>query len=358
LRHGVHRIEVVPLGGQENSMHSPFRPTRTGALRGISAVVLVAGLCSGFDACGEGGESTSPCSFEGEPLALGQSVPASDGCNTCSCTSSGLACTEIACGPAPHSCSYDGETYLEGATFPKGDGCNQCSCASDGQVECTEEGCDQDGGRPCLTEDCGPKTCKVGTVEHALGDVFESGCSSCKCTEDGVLCQEKDCPVEEQCRMGDALFPRGSYVVWTDSCNNCLCDDDFLNPAGPPVFACSLKDCVPSPLGAVELCPGATQSVAPAKRLYLKGDRLAVSLGEGCQQAFRLCTTGAFRESNPVQVEVWVEAKDKQAECDAPFERQRVFDLTLLKQRYQESYGGETGSLDLKLGSEAIHYSF
>src|SRR5262245_19935924 len=39
------------------------------------------------------------------------------------------------------SCSRDGVTYPVGATFPAGDGCNTCSCSSSGQVICTRCAC-------------------------------------------------------------------------------------------------------------------------------------------------------------------------------------------------------------------------
>jgi hypothetical protein len=80
----------------------------------------------------------------------GTSVPVfssySDGCNTCSCTPSGLSCTERAC--APGTCKYNGAVYKDGESFPAGDGCNTCSCASKGGMEsvaCTKIACPTPG---------------------------------------------------------------------------------------------------------------------------------------------------------------------------------------------------------------------
>ena len=39
------------------------------------------------------------------------------------------------------TCSYDGTTYTEGASFASSDGCNTCSCLSSGGVGCTKRAC-------------------------------------------------------------------------------------------------------------------------------------------------------------------------------------------------------------------------
>lgn len=42
--------------------------------------------------------------------------------------------------PGRKNCVYEGKTYAEGASFPASDGCNSCSCDS-GQLACTQLGC-------------------------------------------------------------------------------------------------------------------------------------------------------------------------------------------------------------------------
>jgi len=42
---------------------------------------------------------------------------------------------------APTTCSYDGDTYNPGESFPSTDGCNTCSCGSTGKVACTKRAC-------------------------------------------------------------------------------------------------------------------------------------------------------------------------------------------------------------------------
>ncbi len=116
---------------------------------------------------GRGGAGGSfICVFNGTSHALGTTFPDSDGCNSCSCTSNGIACTARACAPDAGSdgpsdgpsdggvCSYGGMTYSPGSTFPSPDGCNQCTCGSTGLVSCTKVNCQppQDGGSCALPE--------------------------------------------------------------------------------------------------------------------------------------------------------------------------------------------------------------
>ncbi|MBA3546986.1 MAG: hypothetical protein H0T76_10925 [Nannocystis sp.] len=67
----------------------------------------------------------------------GETKPADDGCNTCSCIDGEWGCTEKAC---------EGQTTVpamcqDGESKPADDGCNTCSCI-DGQWGCTEKGCE------------------------------------------------------------------------------------------------------------------------------------------------------------------------------------------------------------------------
>lgn len=53
-----------------------------------------------------------------------------------------LGCTM----PDPGTCSYNGHVYHVGDSFPADDGCNSCSCLTGGVVTCTERACAPDGG--------------------------------------------------------------------------------------------------------------------------------------------------------------------------------------------------------------------
>jgi len=58
------------------------------------------------------------------------------------CTLGQLGCT----GPGSDICRYNGRDYHAGDTFPAADGCNTCSCTAGGSVGCTERACIADGG--------------------------------------------------------------------------------------------------------------------------------------------------------------------------------------------------------------------
>jgi pacifastin inhibitor LCMII len=76
------------------------------------------------------------CVYDGMTYEIGDSFPADDGCNTCSCDADGsVACTEMACG-----CDYAGTWYDQGESFWATDGCNQCTCMGEG-VACTKMWC-------------------------------------------------------------------------------------------------------------------------------------------------------------------------------------------------------------------------
>ncbi|XP_078330109.1 uncharacterized protein LOC111117500 isoform X2 [Crassostrea virginica] len=85
------------------------------------------------------------CEYNGRRYREGERFPSSDGCNTCTCGSSGqVGCTEMAC---LNGCEYNGRRYRVGEGFPSSDGCNTCTCGSSGQVGCTEMACISLGDR-------------------------------------------------------------------------------------------------------------------------------------------------------------------------------------------------------------------
>ncbi len=43
--------------------------------------------------------------------------------------------------PFPDSCQYDGKSYKSGESFPAEDGCNSCTCKN-GKVRCTLMACE------------------------------------------------------------------------------------------------------------------------------------------------------------------------------------------------------------------------
>lgn len=183
----------------------------------MRASYFLLGVGLSLAACG--GTTNPPSGMHTQPApgvacqSLGTTAPADDGCNTCTCTEDGWACTLIACGDPP-ACTA-GETT--------DDGCNSCSCTGDGNWVCTEKDC------------AGPEVpCASGDTKDA-----DDGCNTCTCTDDGSwACTEKACVPDGECTVGDSK-------VADDGCNTCGCMEDGT-------WACTLVDCDPAP---TDECP-------------------------------------------------------------------------------------------------------
>ena len=89
-------------------------------------------------------------------------------------------------------CTYQGQSYNAGDSFPAGDGCNSCSCDEGGSVSCTEIACSCEGREYC---DC------VGGCEPLID--LGSGCF-CP-AEEPFCCAENpdDCG---NCACGGATY--------------------------------------------------------------------------------------------------------------------------------------------------------
>ncbi len=193
-------------------------------------------------AAGSSGSGGDPgaCSYAGASYDAGESFPAGDGCNTCSCGADGsVGCTLRAC---LDGCVHQGVEYPAGTTFPAGDGCNDCTCQDDGavictrlacgpfcefngetyiagerfMVDCNECVCTDSGKIDCTTIACGG--CTYAGQYHAKGTQFPSldGCNTCTCTSVGVSCTEKACPCDpkaEWWRGYVALDPNTCAVI-------------------------------------------------------------------------------------------------------------------------------------------------
>ncbi|MBR57523.1 MAG: hypothetical protein CMH54_05615 [Myxococcales bacterium] len=240
-----------------------------GLNRFLICFLFISILVSGLWGCAEDSAPVT-CEHAGNTYNAGDSFPAGDDCNSCSCTDSGeVACTLMAC---PTTCEYDGETYFAGDSFPATDGCNTCGCQNDGTVSCTEEACaecpppvvtdepcdeviahakdpetglcceygtpcqapegwlvfytEEDCAKGCSGEDC-PTTCDYNGQTYNEGDSFPAtdGCNSCVCDADGsVGCTEIDCPTT--CDYEGTNYDAGETWDASDGCNSCTCNDD------------------------------------------------------------------------------------------------------------------------------------
>ena len=64
------------------------------------------------------------------------------------------ACVDrYTCEPSEDTCEVDGKTYQAGDSFPASDGCNSCTCGPNGLVACTEKAC------PCRVGGCSGQLC-------------------------------------------------------------------------------------------------------------------------------------------------------------------------------------------------------
>lgn len=181
-------------------------------LRRVSFVVVGAVALAGAAGCKvnvveEGGDG---CEYNGETYDVGESFPAGDGCNTCSCQEDGtVGCTLIGCVDA---CEWEGQVYLEGDTFAAGDGCNTCSCEAGGAVACTLLACVGD--------------CYYDGQYYPAGSIFPAsdGCNTCECLSEGdLICTDIPCAVE-MCSYEGYFHAPGETWLSNNQCTSCTCE--------------------------------------------------------------------------------------------------------------------------------------
>lgn len=258
----------------------------------------------GEETQGDGGGNDDGAADDGGTCEEGETQPADDGCNTCTCDENGnWACTEIACGDdgpgdGPGDDAGDGGECTPGDMMDAPDGCNTCTCDDDGTWACTLLGCEDDGPG----DDGGE--CDPGDTMPA-----DDGCNTCECLDDGTwACTEIACQ----------SFP--------------VCADDLDGDPFSVVSAVIVDD---------EL-------------------QVTVAYSGGCaKHEFDLCWGGAWAESEPVQTDLIITHTDPGDPCDAFPSEERVYDLTGLRQAYAAAYG-PTGTIDINLSGHAdpIAYSF
>jgi hypothetical protein len=97
----------------------------------------------------------------------------------------------------------------------------------------------------------------------------------------------------------------------------------------------------------------------------ITGNKLVMnaSYGGGCKEhEFRLIASDLWLESYPVQTHVLFSHNANQDMCEAYFTEQFIFNLSPLKERYQELYQEDSATIVLRIegGKEnfSINYSF
>ncbi|HET7505795.1 MAG TPA: hypothetical protein VFK02_32475 [Kofleriaceae bacterium] len=122
-------------------------------------------------ACGDSKSDTAACTYRGTSYAVGDVFPQGDGCNSCTCTASGVSCTARACTDAgvdanPASCAAS-------AGCPEGPACGTLCCKS---------------GERCVNG-----TCRCGSMPgcgtldscEGVGPVGSDGCGAICCGGSG-----------------------------------------------------------------------------------------------------------------------------------------------------------------------------
>jgi|GEM_PF-1726199 len=244
------------------------------------------GLLATFAGCSGSVSNASGCDYEGKGYAVGDTFPAGDGCNSCSCGERGVVqCTLVGCEPDPGPdsgpyCTVGDKRYAPGAQVSN-DGCNTCSCMSSGDVACTERAC-PDAGPAC--------DALVNEMKAALSSAQKcmsaADCgqpipdSSCGCTRD--LVARKDANLRPYLDVRSKVYALGCASEGGSTC-------DCPNADG---FACIDNVCgwnyvdvepdpVCQPYEAAQLC--VRGKVTTGGESIEAGDPLQVTvLSEGC----------------------------------------------------------------------------
>ncbi len=130
-------------------------------------------------------------------------------------------------------CFVDGVWHHEGDTFPARDGCNKCTCGKGGVMSCTEIAC-------ATTTPSFEYKCQYGIKLLKEGESFIARniqlCSNCTCQGDGrITCIEVPCP--QNCIKDGREYYPGDVVKAADKCNECTCSNQGQ-------WECTEKACV------------------------------------------------------------------------------------------------------------------
>lgn len=158
----------------------------------------------------------------------------------------GCGATVVATGDG--TCFDGGTGYAEGETRPAEDGCNTCTCQADGSFSCTELACGECAG-PAPTCDVPPPGCSVNVGCGSDGAwVCEVSCTGCEGAP------PIDCIAPAGCSYTGPLCESGALTCGELVCGPC---PEPAPDCGPPQPGCTV-DLVCSDVGwqCVESCGG------------------------------------------------------------------------------------------------------
>ena len=221
-----------------------------------------------------GGTSSGSCDYLGKSYPAGSTFPASDGCNACSCQTSGAVyCTARACA---NDCSAVGAEYagvLERAKACDPSQTGQCTAVALDNLPC---GCTT----PVNAENS-EALAQLTSMRMQADASCSAVCPPCApprpgtCTAAGS-CEEAPLRPSASCKVGGIVYPSGTTGIQDPtSCNKCSCEDGQLScteigcptpcPAGTqfgsqcaqcgPTDACQVFEYACLPL-CTDSCPG------------------------------------------------------------------------------------------------------
>lgn len=161
------------------------------------------------------------CEYQGVGYDTGDSFPAGDDCNTCTCSANGaVACTTQWCQPVDEdTCEYGGQSYVVDEVFPASDGCNLCFCGAGGLVGCTKKACLCDPSSEWDRHYVGTSAEQCAVIKFtcpANTGYFQNECG-CGCIQDEACPEWLNCmppmPPGQTCAELQAQCPY-SGVAW------------------------------------------------------------------------------------------------------------------------------------------------
>jgi hypothetical protein len=169
------------------------------------------------------------CTMNGDLYRLGDTVPVlCDGCdNACTCERDGdnraaWRCTDCECAT---TCLYEDIRHFPGDTFPAADGCNECTC------DLVHLGFGYTEARlTCTAKTCGPPTCERNGARYAVGEEVQIPCDGCDNRCSCELQSEReaawactDCQCATECLYDGVSYLPGELFTASDGCNQCEC---------------------------------------------------------------------------------------------------------------------------------------
>jgi hypothetical protein len=376
--------------------------------------VVIAVWASG---CGDDDTAVASCDYEGKRHEAGDMFPAGDGCNTCTCSPTGV----VICGmfDCDRACEFEGQGYAAGDRFTLGEDCDDCTCNEDGTIECAgadpedcvgctylgvsygsgdsfpaEDGCNQcscdsRGGVVCTERGCG--SCAYAGQVYRPGQTFRAvdGCNECTCTTNlSVACSDKLCAY---CEYAGQRYSVGEEFLGEDGCSRCTCGqngglscEDSECPEGCRYGAswfepgesvvcpdgCGTCECtqehfwerppVMCQVRYADLCVGGPgPSRIEGTLLYLDGQSLAVEADERmCPSSYVLCfneVVGAGGFQAPV-VDLWLVPIEEQS-CDEQV-GQFAFDLSTIRDYFWQRMSLSSARVTLQMSGDTLVYGY